>query len=1186
MNLTIPSLWGELSRKLRSSAPYRSLLEGATEVVRLPVPAAAWVMSLLADDLAEQGEGRTQLIVVPHESDAQAWIEAAQFFTGGEGGPSAAAEPVYFPGPPLTPYQETDPSLLVRAQETVALDRLLHDERPVLVTTPRALFRRLPTADAFRAATVELAVGEEAPMEELLDHLFEHGYRRTDLVTEVGDVAVRGGILDLFPAGADEPVRVEYFGDTVDTLRRFDVRSQRSEERAERVRLLPLTLFTSGPGQAERLADVLADVAGDKLTREAAGHLADLRERGAFPGWTHYLPLLARETASLGELAAGASTASDSAAGPDPLVVAADPSALAAEAEQHADTLEADYAARRNHHKLAAPPDALEEPLEVVEAVLDSARIRLGGLVVGSAGPAAGPTAGAGLPAVDFAAITTDLFQGQLPRFPQEVATCRDRGERCVVAVAPGHRRRIEDLLEARQIPVGADGVEIAEGELARGFRLPAAGVSLYGEQQLLPRAKPQVRAAKKRKGPRYGPFVSSLRDLKVGDYIVHGDHGIGQYVALRRLGGDAAGGDLPPVLAGMKDGDGVETEVMEIAYASGKSLLLPLSRLDMIQKFSGIEGVSPRLDTLGGTSWNKTKSRVKKSLRDMAGELLKLYAERAVAEAPAMDPDSDRMRQFEAAFVYEETPDQLEAIAAIKEDIEGSQPMDRLLCGDVGYGKTEVAMRAAFKAVDSGFQVAVLAPTTILADQHLETFEKRFAGFPVKVEMVSRFRTNAEIKETLARVAGGEVDVLVGTHRLLSKDVDFPRLGLVVVDEEQRFGVAQKERLKKLKKNVHVLAMSATPVPRTLQLSLAGVRDLSVIETPPKDRMAVETAIVPFDGQLVREAIEYELERGGQVYYVYNRVETIDKMQAYLREVVPDVRVTVGHGQLGEGELSKRMHAFTAGDYDLLLATTIIENGIDIPNVNTMIIHRADRFGLSQLYQLRGRVGRSDQLAYCYLTIPGDRVLSADARQRLSALREFTDLGAGFRIAARDLEIRGAGNLLGAEQSGHIAAVGIETYLKMLEETVAELRGEAVPEAPSTAIDLPVPMSIPDDYVADPNLRMETYRNIVSGERGDEDVLAELEDRFGPPPAEVRTLLEVARVKRMAEALRVQSIGFQKGALVIRLRQDARVDVDRLVEMMNQDPGIAFSPTGVLTVRSDAGLLETAKRTLEELAA
>jgi transcription-repair coupling factor (superfamily II helicase) len=624
----------------------------------------------------------------------------------------------------------------------------------------------------------------------------------------------------------------------------------------------------------------------------------------------------------------------------------------------------------------------------------------------------------------------------------------------------------------------------------------------------------------------------------------------------------------------------------MEIAYAGGRSLLVPLSRLDLVQKFSGIEGVAPRLDSLGGTSWNKTKAKVKKSLRDMAGELLKLYAERQVAEAPAMPADSDLMRQFEGAFAYEETPDQLDAIAAIKQDLEGTRPMDRLLCGDVGYGKTEVAMRAAFKAVDGGFQVAVLAPTTILADQHLETFQRRFAGFPVSIEMVSRFRSAAEIKETAKRVAAGKVDVLVGTHRLLSKDVAFQRLGLVVVDEEQRFGVAQKERLKQLKKDVHVMAMSATPVPRTLQLSLAGVRDLSVIETPPKDRMAVETAIVPFDAQLVREAIEYELERGGQVYYVYNRVESIEKVLAFLRETVPRVRVTVGHGQLEEGELSRRMHAFTAGEYDLLLATTIIENGIDIPNVNTMIVHRADRFGLSQLYQLRGRVGRSSQLAYCYLMVPGDRVLSADARKRLAALREFTDLGAGFRIAARDLEIRGAGNLLGAEQSGHIAAVGIETYLKMLEETVRELRGETVPEAPSTAIDLPVPMSIPDDYISDPNLRMETYRNIVSGERSDDEILAELTDRFGAPPEAVRTLLEVARVKRIAESLRVQSIGSQRGELVIRLRQDARVDVDRLVEMVNRGDGVAFSPSGVLTVRPEGGFLATARRTLEALAA
>jgi transcription-repair coupling factor (superfamily II helicase) len=846
---------------------------------------------------------------------------------------------------------------------------------------------------------------------------------------------------------------------------------------------------------------------------------------------------------------------------------------------------------------VAAPPEALEQPAATVLAALAAAPLLLGDLAV-DAGRAA-----RGSGAVDFQASLTDLFHGQLPRFPQEVATARARGERCLVVAPAAHRHRIEELLGGREVPLGRDGaggVEIVAGDLGRGFRLPSAGVAIYGEQQLLPQAKLQRRPSR----ARFGPFLASLRDLKVGDYVVHGDHGIGQFVALRSVGRDGDGaGQLPPVLRELAPGAGAggaggggasgasaETEVMEIAYASGKRLLLPLNRLDLVQKYSGIEGVAPRLDQLGGTSWNRTKSKVKSSMRDMAAELLKLYAERQLAKAPALPPDTDLQHQFEAAFAYEESPDQNEAIAVIKEDLQRQRPMDRLLCGDVGYGKTEVAMRAAFKAVDGGGQVAVLAPTTILADQHLETFRRRFAGFPVAIEMVSRFRSPQEVRELRQRLAAGRVDILIGTHRLLSKDIQLPRLALLIVDEEQRFGEAQKERLKQLKKDVHVLAMSATPVPRTLQLSLAGVRDLSVIETPPKDRMAVETAILPWNREVVREAIEFEVERGGQVYYVYNRVESIEKMQATLREIVPGLRITVGHGQLDEAELSRRMHAFTNGEMDLLLATTIIENGIDIPNVNTMIVHRADRFGLAQLYQLRGRVGRSNQLAYCYLMVSADRVLSEPARKRLGAIREFTDLGAGFRIAARDLEIRGAGNLLGGEQSGHIAAVGIETYLKLLEETVRELRGESVAEAPSVAIDLPVPMSIPQGYVDDANLRMELYQKIAAAESAEREMLAELADRFGPPPQAVRTLVEVAALKRLAESLRVQSIAAKGHELTIRLRRDARIDVARLIDLVSKTPGASFSPTGVLTLTTQAGgggqqLLATARATLEELA-
>jgi transcription-repair coupling factor (superfamily II helicase) len=1145
--------WEDLSRTLRSSAPYKALLQELGDVVRLPVPAAAWVGELLARDL-----GRPLLALVPREADALMWMEAARLFGREE-------SVVYFPSPSLTPYQETETSLPVRAQESVALDAVASGRLTAVVATPRALFRRLPVREAFRSAVLTIHPGEDHPIERLTAHLVRHGFRRTDLVYEVGDFAVRGGIVDLFPPGEDSPVRLDLFGDTVESIRWFDPQSQRSEDTLDAIRVLPLSLFPAGAEEARRLADLLTggETADPDWGPEAAELLESLRTRGEFPGWENYLPLLAERTASLPEVL------------PNPLVLAIDPPALEAEAAHHAERLQADFAARRDHGRLAVPPEILEQPADGVLAVLGTAALRLRDLVVG--GSRDGQSLG-----IDFRGALTDLFHGQLPRFPQEVETARARGERCIVVISPAHRRRIEELLEGREVRLGRGGVELVAGELDRGFRLPPAGVVVYGEQQLLPQAKLQRRPGR----TRFGPFLSGLRDLKVGDYVVHVDHGIGQFVALRSVGGDGDGaGGLPPALRDLATaGAAAETEVMEIAYAAAKRLLLPLSRIDQVQKYSGIEGVAPRLDQLGGTSWNRTKARVKKGMRDMADELLKLYAERQVARAPAMPADTDLLHQFEAAFVYEESSDQLEAIATIKEDLQRERPMDRLLCGDVGYGKTEVAMRAAFKAVDGGFQVAVLAPTTILADQHLETFKKRFAGFPINVEMVSRFRSPQEMRQLKKSLAEGKVDILIGTHRLLSKDIQLPRLGLLVVDEEQRFGVAQKERLKQLKKNVHVLAMSATPVPRTLQLSLAGVRDLAVIETPPKDRMAVETAILPYNDELVREAIEFEIERGGQVYYVYNRVESIEERLIRLREIAPGVRVTVGHGQLKEEELARRMHAFTHGDFDVLLATTIIENGIDIPNVNTMIVHRADRFGLAQLYQLRGRVGRSNQLAYCYFLVPEDRGLSEPARKRLAALREFSDLGAGFRIAARDLEIRGAGNLLGGEQSGHIGSVGIETYLKLLEETVRELRGESVEEAPSVALDLPVPMSIPQDYVDDANLRMELYRKIA--EEPEREVMAELADRFGPPPPAVEALVEVAALKRLAEALRVQSIAAKSGELVIRLRRDARIDVERLIEMVSSRPGASFSPTGVLTLPGGRGrqLVATARETLEVL--
>jgi transcription-repair coupling factor (superfamily II helicase) len=1137
----------ELARALAGSAPFRELAaaveRGRGVATRLPPGAAAWVGDRLAARL-----GRPLLVVVPHESEARAWLEGLRLVAGEEAG-------VHFPAPSLSPYQEIDASLAVRAEEVVALSRAAAGAAQALVATPRALFRRLP--DPGRLATIELARGGAVDAEALARRLVALGYRRIDLVDEPGDFAVRGGVVDLWPAGEPAPVRLDRFGDEIESLRRFDVESQRSAEELAAVRVLPLALFAADAEAARRLAPVMAGLVDEAAEAESAELVAALEEGRGFPGWENFLPLAEASTKTLAD------------ALPDALVAVFDPGAVGAEIEQHAARLTAELAARRAHGRFAVAPELVEHPRAAVEALVARAEWLVEPLGASSA--------------VDFAAAASENFHGQLPRFPHEVEGARARGERVLVVAAEERFAALGELLAARGVAPGAGGVELVAGELERGFRLPAAHVVVYGEAQLLARPRGEARRTR----GRFGPFFSGLRDLRLGDFVVHADHGIGQFVGLRTVAAAAPEVELPPILRGGQPAAAPESEALEIGYAGGKRLFVPIDRLHLVQKYGGIEGIAPRLDQLGGTSWNRTRTRVQRALRDMADELLKLYAERQLARAPILAGDTDLERQFAAAFPFEETADQTEAIATILGDLERPQPMDRLLVGDVGFGKTEVAMRAAFRAVDSGYQVAVLAPTTILADQHLERFQERFEGFAVSIERISRLRTGKDLAALRGRVAEGKIDILIGTHRLLSQDVEFRRLGLLVVDEEQRFGVAQKERLKQFKRDVHVLAMTATPLPRTLQLSLAGVRDISVIETPPKDRMAVETAVLPYSDELVREAIEFELSRGGQVYYVDNRVESIEERAAHLRELVPGLRITVGHGQLDERELYRRMHAFTAREHDLLLATTIIENGIDIPSVNTMIVHRADRFGLAQLYQLRGRVGRSRELGYCYLLVPSDRVVAPDARKRLEALREFTELGAGFRIAARDLEIRGAGNLLGAEQSGHIAELGIETYLRMLEETVRELKGESAAEGPSTALDLPVPVAIPRSYIADENLRLEIYRKLAAAEAPREELLAELADRFGRPPAAVEMLLDLAALKREAERLRIQSISAAGGRLTLRLRRDSRVDIDQLIRFVSAHRGSSFSPTGVLTLPLAAGesVLGAASATLAGIA-
>ncbi len=605
--------------------------------------------------------------------------------------------------------------------------------------------------------------------------------------------------------------------------------------------------------------------------------------------------------------------------------------------------------------------------------------------------------------------------------------------------------------------------------------------------------------------------------------------------------------------------------EFMELRYYGEDKLFVPVERLDLVQKYTG--GAKPALDKLGGTTWEKAKTRVKKAMRDMAEELLKLYAARKAVPGHAFTADSHWTQEFDEAFEWELTVDQQNAVQDIRGDMESPTPMDRLLCGDVGYGKTEVAMRAAFKAVMDGKQVAVLAPTTVLASQHFKTLKSRFAAFPVRIDMVSRFRSKAEQKVTLEDLAAGKVEIIVGTHRLLSKDVQYRDLGLLIVDEEQRFGVAHKEKIKQLKKRVDVLTMTATPIPRTLNMSLAGIRDMSIIETPPRDRLAIQTNVVKFDSAVIARAIRTEMERGGQIYFVHNRVESIYSLGNLITRLVPEARIGIGHGQMNDEALEKVMVDFVAHRYDVLLATTIIENGLDIPNANTIIVNRADRYGLAQLYQLRGRVGRSDRRAYAYLLVPPDESLSPVAKKRLAAIREFSDLGSGFRVAAMDLEIRGAGNLLGGEQSGQIEAVGFDTYMKLLEQTIKELKGEELEDEVRANVNLRVDLRIDETYIPDMNQRLTVYRRMAAVRTEDElrKLVDEVRDRYGAPPETVLNLAEYASIRLMADKLRLESVDREAQTVVLKFRQDAKLDPKWLFNLVQQRGDLTLVPPATL---------------------
>jgi transcription-repair coupling factor (superfamily II helicase) len=689
----------------------------------------------------------------------------------------------------------------------------------------------------------------------------------------------------------------------------------------------------------------------------------------------------------------------------------------------------------------------------------------------------------------------------------------------------------VADLASAIPAPV-----VVTTGDLSGGLADPASRLLIVTEEELLGRE----RIARPTRRARLTAFLSSIDDLRPGDLAVHSEYGIGRYEGLSRM-----------------TMGGTESEFLVLRYLGGDKVYVPIDRLDLVQPYGGVEGKTPRMEALGGTGWVKTKQRVQRAIQRMAADLLALYAEREVATGHAFPPDGTEAHDFAAGFEYEETPDQARAIAEVALDMEKPRPMDRLVCGDVGYGKTEVALRAAFKAAMDHKQVAVLVPTTLLAQQHARRFAARFAPFPVRVEALSRFRSQAEQREVLAGLADGRVDIVIGTHRLLQKDVVFHDLGLVIVDEEQRFGVRHKERFKELRKNVHVLTLTATPIPRTLQMAFGSIRDLSLIETAPADRLAIRTTLTPWNPDIVRDAIRRELARGGQVFIVHNRVGDIERVAEEIRHLVPEARTVVGHGQLSERQLERVMATFLAKEADVLLSTTIIESGLDIPSANTILINRADRFGLAELYQLRGRVGRSGRQAYAILLAPPEGSLTEEAHRRLEALQEFTELGSGFKIAARDLEIRGAGNLLGAEQSGHIADVGLELYLKMIQEAVAALRGgEREPEV-DPALTLPVSAFIPDDYITDAYHRLAYYKRVASVETGDalSALRDDMQDRFGPLPTPVQRLFEVMNIKRLARALRLAKVEADDHRIVVAATPRAPIPKEAVDTLLREYP-------------------------------
>ncbi|HEY2962106.1 MAG TPA: transcription-repair coupling factor [Pyrinomonadaceae bacterium] len=1143
----------------------------------------------LAVAALQRETGKTFAVVSQATRDLEPWEQDLRFwYCALAGKETPGNEILVLPASETDPYAGISPHAQTLERRALALWRLQRQAPSFVLLTARALARKTVGPPAIARAGSVLRRDENHSPEELVEKLMATGYVREDPVTAVGEFSLRGGIVDIWPPGRDAPVRLEFFGDTVDSLREFDPENQLSTSQLRVVEVPPMREFWATALDFQLWSEAARERWNDeRFARSLRDRTAFADEGEAFAGWEWLIPIAMDCTSTLFDHLG------------DAVLVVDEPGGIESYLSEFYERLADRYREIDQADDIALRPEELflsDDELRTLIEPRQRIELRTLGraaaetdlnLKLDAEAPKVqlGRDRDARRPAFVFPVVETAFevewpaqsamrYHGRIADLAADVKRAAEESKTTLfVMPSLGVAERIAEILSEYQIETrlvltnetsdAADShpVVITVGRLSSGFELPRSWLIVHVESEIFDETADSIerrgtstearaRTDGKRRRSKAAAFLSDFRDLKPDDYVVHIDHGVARFGGLQTL-------ELGPRTG----------EFMLLYYADEAKLYVPVERLDLVQRYSSAEGHQPQLDRLGGLGWQKTKAKAKRAMRDMADELLRLYAERKLVGGYAFAGDTPWQEEFEDGFPFVLTPDQETAIEDVKKDMEEPVPMDRLLCGDVGYGKTEVAMRAAFKAVMEGKQTAILTPTTVLAYQHYDTFRTRFAPFPVKVELLSRFRTTKEQKEVVKRVESGEVDVIIGTHRILSRDVAFKDLGLVVVDEEQRFGVAHKERLKHLKKKVDVLTLSATPIPRTLNMSLTGMRDMSLIETPPRDRLAIQTQVVQFSDSVIKSAIDLELSRGGQVFFIHNRVETIETVAALVKRLVPQARLAVGHGQMNEKAMEKVMLDFIDYEYDVLVATTIIENGIDIPRANTIIINRADNYGLSQLYQLRGRVGRSNRRAYAYLLIPGEQELSPIARRRLAAIREFSDLGAGFRIAALDLELRGAGSLLGGEQSGHMEALGFDLYTQMLERTVAELRGEEVEDETSVALNLGVDVSIPEDYISDMGQRLRTYKRVSSAR--DESTLTairtETEDRYGRVPLSLDRLFAYARLRRLAEESGILSLDRTPDGVAIKFSEKARISPEKLAQYVSQHVGTSFTPNGVL---------------------